>query len=120
MALSASTLVEALKSTTSYLAWLQIVPTGNYTTGGDVLDLTKIVVNASGVSLIKAPPLCLVAGGLLSGYSAQIVPGTNTANLATAYKIKFFSAAGTELAAAAYPAVLLAGNVVVLISKGAF
>jgi hypothetical protein len=82
---------------------LLITPSGNYTTGGDTLDLTQVTnpaFKAGGFfggmpddwALINCP----------GGYNAEYFPGTALNN----GKIKFYSAAGTEIGAAAYPAIL--------------
>lgn len=83
---------------------VNIVATGNYVTGGDTLDLTATTnpnfLNAAGFASLPTDNEIVYLPG---GYSAEFVPGTTLAN----GKIKVYSAAGTELAAAAYPAVLL-------------
>ncbi len=92
---------------------IKIVPTGNYATGGQVLDLTALT-NPNfypnvGVSAFNIPPLeDLIVTRVPAGYTAEIVAGTDPTALATAFKLKLFTAPDTELAAGAYPASLLA------------
>lgn len=86
----------------------KVTPTGNYTTGGDPLDLTAItnpkfeqnpgfrsVPSLDDIYVVRAP----------AGYGAELVAGTGT-TLATALKLKVFTTANTELAAGAYPGAL--------------
>lgn len=87
---------------------LKLVPTGNYTAGGDPIDLTAVtnpkflpnpgfptVPSIDDVYINKVP----------AGYGAEIVAGAGS-TLATAFKLKVFTTANTELAAGAYPAAL--------------
>ncbi len=92
--------------------YLQDTLSGNYTQGGDVIDLSNIANPGfrPGVPLGKVPDLndCFV-NTVPGGYSAQIVANANapaTPTLANAYALKVFSGPGTELAAGAYPTAL--------------
>lgn len=92
---------------------LKSTPTGNYVTGGVPFDLSSIanpnwfpnvgfgsVPNIDDITVTKVP----------GGYTAEIVSsGVGSPTLATAYLMKVYTTAGTELAAAAFPAALLAG-----------
>ncbi len=88
---------------------IKVVPIGNYASP-DPLDLTA-VLNPNFFSLAfptSVPAIDQVElVNIPGGYDYQIVPGAG-ATLATALALKFFSTAGTEIAAAAYPAALLA------------
>lgn len=92
---------------------IQTQPVGAYTTGGAVFDLTGLL-NPNfqpnvGVSAFNIPPLTdLIVTRCPAGYTAEIVAGSDPTALATAYKLKIFTAPDTELAAAAFPASLLA------------
>jgi hypothetical protein len=92
---------------------IKITPTGNYAAGGQVIDLTALTnpnfLPNVGISGFNIPALSDVAiTKVPAGYTAEMVAGTNTAALATAFKLKIFTAPDTELAAGAYPASLLA------------
>lgn len=96
--------------------------TGNYTAGGDPVDFSNIAnpgylgdVNMATVPLLDQ----LSAMNIPAGYDVQFVPGTGT-TLATAWKAQVFASGGTELAAAAYPAALLANPFVIVISQPAW
>lgn len=87
---------------------INATPTGSYPPGGDPIDLTAITDPTFQGSCFpgKVPDRVLILN-VPAGYDAEIVAGTGT-TLATAFKLKVYSAPGTELAAAAYPAALLA------------
>ena len=87
---------------------IQATPSGNYVAGGDTVNLTvvsnpKFIGDAQfgfpgkidDYEVLSAP----------DGYTANLVPG---ATLAT-WLLQVYSAANTPLAAAAYPAGVLAG-----------
>jgi hypothetical protein len=95
----------------------RLVFTGNYVTGGDTLDLTTIVGLVPTASL----PLQIYAqsnGGATSfgagvgGYYEVVQAG---AALNT-YKLKAYTAGGTELAAGAYPASVTSDVVTITIT----
>lgn len=96
---------------------LQIAFVGNYTPGGDVLDLTAIL-NPNfqpnvGVSGFNIPALTnFKIARPVAGYGFEVVAGSAPAVLATAFKIKVFTTAATEFAAGAYSASLLADTLV--------
>lgn len=78
-----------------------ITPSGSYTTGGDILNLTGMsnpnwLVGAFMAALPNDSALC----NSPNGYNAEFIPGTTLAN----GKMKFFSSSGTEIAATTYPA----------------
>lgn len=89
---------------------LGITPSGNYTKGGDVLDLTKVTnPNFLQSAGIGAVPDAYTAENAPAGYTAEFIPG---ATLQTC-KVKYNSAAGAEipsqLAAPAAPVVTPTG-----------
>jgi hypothetical protein len=98
-----------------------VQPTGNYTVGGDIFDFSTVLnPNFFGdVNLSNVPGFDEVSFELPGGYTAQMVPGGGT-TLATAWLLKVFSAAGTELLAAAYPAALLATPIIMIVSQRAW
>ena len=83
--------------------------TGNYTSGGDTLDLSAYPTQSAQIPIwvdFSESPTASVAP---SGYNFYYQPGTTPAN----GLLRVTSAAGTELTAGAYPAALLAALVVV-------
>lgn len=101
---------------------MSVIPASTYPTGGDPIDFTAIAnPNFEGnftpgtVPTITQMQLENVPGG----YDYQFVAGTGT-TLATAWKVKFFTTAGTELAAGAYPAALLGANITLIVSQPAW
>jgi hypothetical protein len=111
IALSVQTVHHDLRTKRLYLI---ATPTGNYTTGGDTVNLQAINAalgqadatvgypgNIKNYSVISAP----------DGYTANLIKG---ATLAT-WKLQAFSASTAELAQAAYPAGVLAGTFVILV-----
>ena len=76
----------------------KVVLTSNYPTGGETLDLSSFVSGAVGVLPTS------VRTERFGGYVPSYIPGASI----SAGKLKQFSAPGTELAAGAYPAALLA------------
>jgi hypothetical protein len=78
---------------------------GNYPAGGETVDLTKLT--NPGLHSRAFPgsiPSKVRFDNIPGGYTPVWVPGTTLAN----GKVKFLSAVGTDLAAAAYPAALTA------------
>lgn len=75
---------------------------GNYTTGGDTLDLTKLTNTGfiPGALQFGRLPVRITINNLPDGYTAEWIPGTTLAN----GKIKWNTASNTELGAGAYPA----------------
>ena len=98
-----------------------VQPTGNYTTGGDILDFSTVLnPNFFGdVNIANIPGFDEVSFELPGGYTAQMVPGSGS-TLATAWQLEIFSAAGVQLAAAAYPAALLATPIIMVVSQKAW
>lgn len=98
-------------------AFVKVVPSGNYTTGGDTLNISPgAMSDPLGKGIIgypEAPPtVCPEVSGYVGftatavGAYAVVVPG---ATLGT-YKLQQFLAGGTELTnGAAYPAGFLTG-----------
>lgn len=81
-----------------------LTASGNYSTGGDTLDLStdsgSSLVIPPGLSIpFSAPPIGGWAQGS-AGYSFAYIPGTTLAN----GKVKINSASGTEVSAGSYPA----------------
>lgn len=99
-----------------------VTASGSYPTGGDPVDFSTILnpgfigdTNPSNV-----PTFEQLSAEVPGGYTYQFVPGTGT-TLALAWKLKLFSAAGTELTAAAYPAGLTgAGTILINVDQPAW
>jgi hypothetical protein len=109
LALTTQTVHTDLRTKRLYLI---ATPSGNYVTGGDTVNLQAITPalgqlegtvgypgNIKNYSVISAP----------DGYTANLIKG---GTLAT-WKLQVFSASTAELAAAAYPAGVLAGTFVI-------
>lgn len=75
---------------------------GNYSTGGDTLDLTPIMsaLGAQSIKQVGLEPQGPATGFAGVGGYYVVIPGTTLAN----WKIKLFTAGGAELGAGAYPA----------------
>ena len=97
--------------------YVQIVPSGNYSTGGDTFDLTALK-NPNYLPdpyLARVPVSIGVMNEEMSGYYVGILPGTATNN----YKIKFYQPGGSEVAAGAYPGAITGGTLhLVIIAVG--
>jgi hypothetical protein len=90
---------------------LNATPTGSYVTGGVPIDLTAITdPTFQGCCFPGSVPKLVQVDNAPAGYTAEIVAGTDGTALATAFKLKVYSVAGTELTAAAFPAALLADS----------
>lgn len=102
MALALVTLRKDLSRRNKHLI-ISATPSGSYATGGDTVDLTKLT-NPKFISngLAGAVPKAVEIINTPGGYSAEFIIGTTLANS----KLKIYSAPGTELSAAAYPAAL--------------
>jgi hypothetical protein len=88
--------------------YLIATPSGNYVTGGDTVNLQAIVPPfGKGDAMIGYPGTIneSTVASAPAGYTAMLIPGATL----NAWKLKVYSAPGTELAAAAYPAAILAG-----------
>lgn len=95
---------------------LSATPTGAYPAGGDPIDLTAIAdPQFLGSCFPGQVPQSVQIENSPDGYTAEIVAGTGI-TLATAYKLKIFSAPNTELTAAAYPAGLTADSFLLALS----
>ena len=81
---------------------LNLVFSGNYTTGGDTLDLTATTNPNSleGARAFSLVPAQFAVQNVPDGYTAEILAGSALNN----WKVKWYTASNTELAAAAYPA----------------
>ena len=105
LALTVQAVQHALRSKQLYLI---ATPSGNYTTGGDTVNLQAITPSLGLADATVGYPgvvnECEVSSAP-GGYTAILITG---ATLAT-WKLKIYSAAGVELAAGAYPAAILAG-----------
>jgi hypothetical protein len=98
----ASSLIALDPTRRSVRRTLGLTFSGNYTAGGDTLDLTA-TANPNGLEGAKAFSLNPVVYGVRNvpdGYTAEIVAGAAL----NAWKVKWFTASNTELAAGAYPA----------------
>lgn len=97
-------------------AILKLSFTGSYVTGGDTANFTPntwtdpnnqgIIGYPTTVPSIQPAVRSLNFAAAQAGYYASIIPGTTLANA----KFQIFTAGGTELAAGAYPAGILAGT----------
>lgn len=96
--------------------------TGNYVTGGVALDLSTILNPHfyGDVFMGTIPLLEQLSVEMPAGYTAMFVPGTDQTSLATAWKLKIFTAPDTELAAAAFPASLLADSIFINVDQPAW
>lgn len=89
---------------------IKATPSGSYVVGGDPIDLSAITdPTYQGSCFPGSVPNTVQVDNAPAGYSAEIVAGTGT-TLATAFKLKVFTAPGTEMTAIAYPAGLLADS----------
>src|SRR5215467_14898029 len=97
--------------------YVAIVPSGNYSTGGDTFDLTALK-NPSFLPdpfLARVPISVGVMNEEMGGNYVGILPGTAPTN----YKIKFYQPGGAELTAGAYPAAVTGGTLhLIIISVG--
>lgn len=102
----ALTLKSVVQSGNQLRLAIGVVPSGNYATNGDTVDLTALLGQGRGTSVFVAnnPPL----EGIFTcstGYLASFFPGSTLAN----GLLKFVdSTTGNEVAAGAYPAGLAA------------
>jgi hypothetical protein len=98
-----------------------VQPTGNYVANGDVLDFSTILnPNFFGdVNLSNVPAFGEVSFEVPDGYKVQMVPAGGT-TLATSWLLEFFTTAGVQLAAGAYPAALLATPIIMVVSQRAW
>lgn len=96
---------------------LAVTISGNYTTGGDTLDLTAVTnpsfIPAGAFAQVPDEFECQNPPG---GYSCEVIVGTALNNS----KVKFFSAPGTELAAGAYPAAITGDTLYIVATAKAF
>jgi hypothetical protein len=95
--------------------------TGVYVALGDAIDFSTILNPGflGDVNLGTVPTFDELSCVLPGGYDAQFVPGTGT-TLATAWKLQVFASGGAELAAGAYPAVLLATPILIVVTQRAW
>lgn len=87
---------------------------GNYTTGGDTLNLTaKNILSTGGDEVLGCslnPVDVAVDNENLGGAYVELIPGTTPAN----WLVQCFSAGGTQVSAGAYPAAFTTGSPVTL------
>ncbi|MDE2102973.1 MAG: hypothetical protein KGL39_37360 [Patescibacteria group bacterium] len=84
---------------------VKAVASGNYATGGDTVDLTAVTNPSNRIGGFFGYPGTIEDNSVeqgAGGYTAELVPGTSLSN----WKLKIYSAPGTELAAGAYPAAI--------------
>lgn len=89
-----------------------------YVTGGVQLDLSPgKILDPNQLGIVgpsSAPPVTPgIFGQANGGYRAEVIPTTGGLS---AYKLKYYNADGTELAAGAYPAGITGGNLVLQIA----
>ncbi|MGH9475430.1 MAG: hypothetical protein ACRD1C_03755 [Terriglobales bacterium] len=100
----ASTILNVIGARRRTIRQLALTLSGNYSTGGDTLDLTA-TTNPNYLPAAKAfsaSPDSIVILNHPDGYGVEIKPGNALNN----NLVKFYTAAGTELAEGAYPAAL--------------
>ena len=96
--------------------YLIATPSGNYSTGGDTVNLQAITPTIGQMDAKVGYPGTISESEVSSapgGYTAVLIKG---ATLAT-WKLQIYSAAGAELAAGAYPAAIT-GGVFILFLEG--
>jgi hypothetical protein len=98
----ASALVDINPTRSRATRTLALTMSGNYATGGDTLDLTATTNpnNIAGAKAFGRVPAVSRVNNVPDGYSAEVVPGAALNN----WKVKWFTASNTEVAAGAYPA----------------
>jgi hypothetical protein len=108
----APTALKQNREVNSNSLFINPTPSGNYSTGGDTLNLGAIAnpkgLNVTGPTNSVTNLLVGVFSENLSGYYAQVVPGTTLAN----FKVKFFALGGAEVSAGAYPSQITSGSLV--------
>jgi hypothetical protein len=89
---------------------------GNYTTGGDALNWTTAVeeLSSSGATIPSATPPLLVLVESQNGNGDYYVPVQG--NALNNWLVKCFTAAGTEVAAGAYPTAIT-GDIVAFLAQ---
>ncbi|MGH9468266.1 MAG: hypothetical protein ACRD1Y_13015 [Terriglobales bacterium] len=99
-----SSLIDAIGGRRRTLRHLSLSFSGNYSTGGDTLDLTQIQ-NPSWIpaarSFAQMPSLVAIVNRP-DGFAAEVIPGSSLSN----FLVKWFTAESTELAAGPYPAAI--------------
>lgn len=104
-----------VKLQNSILVFGLLVPSGNYVSGGDIVDFTSpsaapVLLGPGGPSIPSSGPALKFDTWMESGdityFLSQII-GTAMNN----NKLRVFTATATELAAGAYPAALLADQI---------
>ena len=101
-------------------AFLKVVPTANYTSGGDTLNISpSALADPNGKGIIgypetppSVPPTVTSVVGMTGadlGLYAEVVPGTTLGN----YKLQMFLPGGTEVSGGAYGAGILTGYFIV-------
>jgi hypothetical protein len=80
---------------------------GAYTTGGDTVNLSaiKASLGQSGATIGYPGKISHAeVTNFPAGYTANLIPGSNLTN----WKLQIYTSGGAELAAAAYPAAIIA------------
>lgn len=100
----ASSLLDICGTRRRIIRHLKLSLSGNYATGGDTLDLTA-TTNPNNLPAAKAfasLPSVIAVLNKPDGYTCEMIPGNALNN----NLLKWYTAEGTELGAAAYPAAL--------------
>lgn len=103
--------LKQIKHTNALELLVQVTPSGNYVTDGDAMDLTAIT-DPDGIGAILPSEIPDAPVGVkvcnCKGYYAQVVKGATLA----AYKLSFWGAQASQVAAAGYPADISGGEIV--------
>lgn len=113
----ASTCIDFIGARQRTIRHLSLTLSGDYSTGGDTLDLTA-TTNPNRIPAAKAfsaLPDVISLENFPGGYTFELIPGTALNN----NLLKIYTAEGTELAAAVYPAAISGATdiVVKVVSK---
>lgn len=113
----AAALIALMNATRRIQAEYTITVSGNYATGGDTLNLTTAtnltaVPYEGPIEVPAVPPKLFEVN--CGGYYAQLKT-PSPANLSS-YLIQWFTPGGAEVAAGAYPAAILAGQLTMELS----
>lgn len=118
----ANVAVKVNHSRRSKVLEFKATPSGSYVPGGDAINLVTMTnpkfLQGGLPSGNDTTKMDIEVKNTPAGYTAEVVQTAGT--LATAFKLKVFSVAGTELTAAAYPAALLADFFILSLSMPAW
>ena len=95
---------------------ISAVASGNYTAGGDTVNLTSLLNPKNFSNALAGYPGKIEDFSIEqmpAGYGGELIPGTTLAN----WKLKIFTTSNTELGAGAYPAAIT-GDTIYLRFKG--